>query len=84
MERRKKEHAEYAQKVRERDMHGEPEDNSRPYCTCRSVGGYGFDAHIGVYLHVACYKPSKAYYTAALQARVLVDPFNFKEQSSAG
>ncbi len=52
--------------------HGEP----RPWCTCLSIRGWVFDPQIGVYLHsdANCWKPSKAYYTAAVHAGILKAP----------
>ena len=50
---------------------GEP----KPYCTCAMPGGYGFDVQLGVFVHKAgkvfCYKPSKLYYQAAVEAGIL-------------
>lgn len=45
----------------------------RPYCVCTSIAGWAFDCQVGVYLHAVpeCWKPSKAYYEAALRAGVL-------------
>lgn len=45
----------------------------RPYCVCMSITGWAFDPQVGVYLHAvpSCWKPSKAYYEAALRAGVL-------------
>lgn len=48
----------------------------RPYCVCSSIRGWVFDVQVGVYLHSdpACWKPSKAYYEAALRAGILGEP----------
>jgi hypothetical protein len=48
----------------------------KPWCTCFSTGGYSFDGQIGVWLHgdPNCWKPSKAYYEAALRAGIVKPP----------
>ena len=50
-----------------------PGKNDKPFCTCASVRGWSFDPQVGVYLHAVpeCWKPSKAYYEAAVRAGVL-------------
>lgn len=53
------------------------DDPTQPFCTCVSKSvGFGFDPSIGVYLHAdpKCWRPSRAYYEASLQAGVLVPP----------
>lgn len=49
----------------------------KPYCTCGQSGGFSFDAQLGVFVHVSdkslCYKPSKAYYAAAVEAGIIVE-----------
>lgn len=50
---------------------------AKPYCTCGSSGGYGFDQQLGIFVHhsmkpgVFCYKPSKLYYKAAVEAGII-------------
>lgn len=45
----------------------------RPFCVCAGVTGWSFDPQVGIYLHAVpdCWKPSKAYYEAAVRAGVL-------------
>lgn len=53
------------------------DDPTQPFCTCVSkTVGFGFDPSIGVYLHAdpECWRPSRAYYEAALRAGVLASP----------
>lgn len=51
---------------------------AKPYCTCASSGGYGFDQQLGIFVHhstkpgVFCYKPSKLYYKAAVEAGIIL------------
>lgn len=51
------------------------DDGPKPWCTCGTSGSFSFDQQLGIFVHVSekvlCYKPSKAYYTAAVQAGIV-------------
>ena len=50
-------------------------DTDKPWCTCGQSGSFTFDQQLGMYVHVndktLCYKPSKAYYAAAVEAGIV-------------
>lgn len=56
-------------------LHNE-DGTPKPYCTCHTAGGFGFDQQMGIFVHrsekVLCNKPSKRYYEVALEAGILV------------
>lgn len=56
---------------------GDLGDTTKPYCTCACAGGYTFDQQMGIFVHIPnkakvfCYKPSKAYFNAAVTAGII-------------
>lgn len=51
------------------------DDGPQPWCTCGQSGSFSFDQQLGIFVHVSdkslCYKPSKAYYKAAVDAGII-------------
>lgn len=68
---------EAARAILRHTLKGDLGDTTKPYCTCATSGGYGFDQQLGIYVHhstkpgVFCYKPSKMYYETAVKAGII-------------